>query len=116
MSEPKAMIQLVTDVGATNLRLVPSLALLLHQQTDPAALPSELAQLVDLWGVAAPACDISGALYSLNAPLATYPDAATRLAAFIRLAPEAALVLDSVPGNWDEEYAEVQVLNAITRQ
>lgn len=116
MSEPKAMIQLVTDVEAANLRLVPSLALLLHQQTEPAALPSELAQLVDLWGVAAPACDISGALYSLNAPLATYPDAAARLAPFTQVAPEAALILDSVPRNWNEEYAEAQVLNAITRQ
>jgi hypothetical protein len=116
MSEPAAMIQLITDVEASNLRLAPSLALLLHQQAEPSSLPTELGPLVDLWCVAAPAYDTAGTLYTLNALLATYPDAAARMAAFTRLAPDAALVLDSVPGNWDEEYAESQVLEAIVRQ
>jgi hypothetical protein len=116
LPEAAAMVELVRRVGAPNLRLAPSLALLVHQQADPASLPPDLATLVELWCIALPACDAGGTLYSLHAPLASDPTVATRLGAFTRLAPSAAWLLDSMPTDWSDAYEEVRVLDAIPRE
>lgn len=108
--EPSGMVELAREVGASNLRLAPSLALLRHQQADPHALPDGFAELVDLWCVALPAYDTGGTLYTLNAPLATDPDAAAGLRAFTQLAPDAPLLLDSMPDDWAAAYEEVRHL------
>ncbi len=110
MPEPSAMVALVEEVGLPNLRLAPSLALLLHQQVEPATLPPSLGSMVGLWCVSLPAYDHAGALYSLNAPLATDPDSVRKLTTYLQSIPTAPLLLDSAPANWAHAYEEIRAL------
>jgi len=103
----------IARVAAPNLRWAASTALLLHQKANP----GEVAALVNgkpgLWLAGAPAYDIAGTPWTMNAPLAGNVDPET-LAQLLASAPDAPTLLDGVYADWDGEYLDARVVAAAT--
>ncbi|MDQ1255413.1 MAG: hypothetical protein QG656_2, partial [Candidatus Hydrogenedentes bacterium] len=97
---------LVKRVGAPNMRLAPSTALLTDTQIDVSGLASE----IGAWIVGAPAYDAAGRRWTANAPLAGY-ESLGRLRELLSLAPEVPVLLDAVYPDQDAEYRDARVLD-----
>ncbi|MBN1421244.1 MAG: hypothetical protein JXP34_20895, partial [Planctomycetes bacterium] len=104
--------QLLDRIGAPNLKLAPSLALLSASGTPRAEIEKLLAGRVGLWLVSAPRRDIAGRLWDAHARIHDAPDA-DALVRPISLAPDAPLALDAVLGTRDEEYLEAAALDRL---
>jgi hypothetical protein len=89
-------------VGAANLKLAVSTALLAH---SPPAAQGRLTATLGLWLVAGSRSDVAGNLWDTHAPIhsALKKDA---LAQALALCPNAPLVLDAVYASQDEEYLD----------
>jgi len=94
-------------VGRPELRLAPSVALVLAEGLTPEQAKERLSDRIGLWLAGAPAWDAAGHLWTSSARLAEWPDAvkASDLMASIRDVP---VVLDGVYRSRDEEYADAR--------
>jgi hypothetical protein len=98
-------------VSAPNLGLAPSTAALITANVDPAQ--AKLLQgKVSLWFVSAIERDITGSIWNENVPIQSYPDP-ERLASILSIAPGAAVVLDAVYQDHDEEYLDAICLRKL---
>jgi len=102
---------LIERVGADNLRLAASTALLLHAEKSAGAVRILKARL-GLWLLGAPQVDLVGKLWDIHAPLHR-SEQLPRLAECLALVPEAPVVLDAVLANQDEEYLEAVALERL---
>ncbi len=91
-------------VGASNLKLAPSTALLAGQTPSP-ELAARLKPYLGFWLVAAPERDIMGQLWNAHALISAYPQRET-LARWLAVAPEVPVVLDAVLNSRYEEDQE----------
>ena len=100
--------EFLSRVQASNLRIAPSIGLLTHQRVKPGE--AEIAEeLVSLWLLSGPEADEDGKLWSVNAPAAGRV-AQDAVKDWFHLAPGAAVVLDGVYRDQDEEFADLQLL------
>jgi hypothetical protein len=82
-----------------------------------AGTPPDLQRLRDrigLWLAAAPERDVQGTIWSEQGRLAGR-GVEERVAKLISLAPNVLVALDAVYTDWDEEYADVRCLPALTK-
>ncbi len=111
----ESAIRFIEQVGAENLRLAPSTALLLANNTDPKKLAESAKGKVGLWLVSQSRRDIADRLWDVHAPIAQNPQE-KKLAEYLSISPEAPLVLDAVYRNQDEEYHDSRALGRIVRE
>lgn len=104
--------QWVERVGAPNFFLAPSLALVLHQQADPASLPEAARQRIGLWLLSAPACEPEGVLWTANAPACGLTDRET-VQRWLSVAPAKPVWLDAPYADPGQEYADSQFLREV---
>ncbi len=99
-------------VAAPNLKLAPSLALLLEGSDKPAAAAVMLKDRVGLWLAAGIARDAAGVLWDTYAPVRSLlPAELKRLNAWRALAPSATpIVFDAILRDHDAEYLDARVL------
>ena len=102
---------LIEKVGAGNLRMAASTALLLQGEISPEAAKM-LETKLGLWLLAAPQVDVSGTLWNAHGPLHRLADRA-KLAEWLALAPHAPVVMDAVFANQDEEYLDAIALQRL---
>ncbi len=102
-------VEFMKRVGAANLRLAPSTALLLAGKTGPQQAGTLLKDKVGLWLVSAPRTDIAGMLWDADAPIASY-EKGEALAGILAMAPQVPIVFDVVYKSQDEEYADVRAM------
>ncbi|GMV94836.1 MAG: hypothetical protein AMXMBFR82_46140 [Candidatus Hydrogenedentota bacterium] len=105
----EAIVERIARIGAPNLRWAASTALLLHQNASPAGLTALLNGRPGLWLASAPAYDIAGKPWTMNAPLEGNGDPDT-LAQLLSAAPSAPVLLDAVYNDWDAEYRDARCL------
>ncbi len=103
---------LIGKVGADNLRLAASTALLSRMEKSPEGV-EVLKEWLGLWLLAAPQVDLAGKLWDAHAPLHPFRDTA-KMAEWIALVPEAPIVVDAVLTNEDEEYLEAIALRRLS--
>jgi hypothetical protein len=102
-------VKFVRRVGAGNLRIAASTALLTADFARPGQIAQDLQGLLGLWLAAAPRSDVAGTLWSAHSPIASEP----RVSEFLKAA-SAPVVFDVVYRNQDEEYLDARALG--TRQ
>ena len=105
-------LQLIERVGAANLELAESTALLLDRKVAPDKARDLLEGHVGLWLLGAPGYDVAGRLWNTNAPIAG-KELDDSLASLIAVAPEAPILLDCVYATQDQEYLDARVLARI---
>jgi len=97
----------VERVGAANLRLAPSTALLADAQIEPAAAARVLGARGGFWLAAAPRRDLAGRLWDVHAPVhRAAPADQEALRAYARQAPQLPVILDAILEDADAEYLE----------
>ena len=106
-----ALARLADAIGAPNLKLAPSLALLIDSGTPPAAVAALGARL-GLWLVAAPARDTNGATWTTHAPLAAPAGALEKARPFLDAAPELPMLFDAAYDEPDAEYRDAALTPA----
>ena len=107
----------VERVGAANLRLAPSTALLADAHMEPEAVARILDRRGGFWIAAAPRRDLSGQLWDAHAPVHRAAAAETEAVhGYLRLAPELPVILDAILDDADAEFLEVTALNGSVRR
>ncbi|MBN1346600.1 MAG: hypothetical protein JXQ73_28175 [Phycisphaerae bacterium] len=101
-------------VGAANLKLAPSTALLLSGQA-PKDVISALKDSLGAWMAGGPARDVAGQLWSVSEPLASSPQA-PRLAELLEMTPNVPVIFDAVYKDHDAEYLDVRALKQLAKQ
>jgi len=101
-------------VGAGNLKLAPSTALLLSGQA-PKDVASALKGTLGAWMVGGAARDVAGHLWSVSKPLATSPQV-QQLAEMIAITPDVPVIFDAAYANHDAEYLDVRTLKQLAEQ
>jgi hypothetical protein len=107
-------VQFLNRVGAPNLRLAPSTALLLAAKTGPQQIADALKDRLGLWLVSAPALDVAGKLWNACGPIAG-SDREEELASLLRLNPNAPVLADVPYENQDQEYLDAVALDRILK-
>ena len=106
--------RLLDKVGAPNLRLAVSTALL--ASAEPSAESAQmLKDKLGLWLVAAPRTDIAGKLWDAHAPIHQAMQAGV-VARWLALAPETPRLLDAVYADRDEEYLDAVALRRLVEK
>ena len=105
-------VQFVNRVGAPNLRLAPSTALLLAAKSDPQQVADALKDHLGLWLVNTPEFDVAGRLWNACGPIAG-SNQAEPLAALLRLNPGVPVLADVPYENQDQEYLDAVALDQI---
>ncbi len=105
-------VNFLKRVDAPNLRLAPSTANLLSKNADIKKITDILQNRIGFWLIGAPAYDISGRLWSANAPLTDFKEI-DKLRKILSAAPDAPILFDVNYGSLDEEYLDSQTLNII---
>jgi hypothetical protein len=106
-------LQWLDHVGAPNLKLAVSTALLERQQ--PAAkIAARLKDTLGLWLVAAPRSDAVGKLWDAHAPIHSAPKL-DWLARLLKLSTSTPIVLDALYASPDEEYLDAVGLESVSR-
>ena len=108
----KKAVEFAVQVGSPNLRLAPSIALLLNKKGDLAEVAALLKDKVGLWLVSAPRVDVAGRLWDANAPIRECNDRRA-LAQILALAPLAPMVFDAAYKDRDDEYLDAKFLGDI---
>jgi hypothetical protein len=103
---------LIEKVGAGNLRLAASMALLLRAEKSPETIRI-LKTRLGLWLLAAPQVDLAGKLWDVHAPLHR-SDQCARVAEWLALVPDAPIVFDAVLSDQDEEYLDAVALQRLS--
>lgn len=112
-SRLEGVLDRIDRVGAPNLRWAASTALLLHQKANPGDIAALFQDRPGLWLASAPAYDIAGTIWTMNAQLADNVDLDT-LSQLLGSAPSAPVMLDGVYSDWDAEYHDVRFANTAT--
>lgn len=94
----------IERVGAANLKLAPSTALLVGHTASP-EWGSRLAGRIGFWCVAGPRHDRAGQLWDAHAPVAGSPDG-ERIGGWLRLVAGVPVALDGLLEGVDAEYLE----------
>jgi hypothetical protein len=97
----------VRRVGADNLRIAPSTALLIAAKVEPALAVRDLDGMLGLWLAAAPRVDVAGKLWDAHGSIAGQ----ARVLDYPKAAP-APVVFDAVYANQDEEYLDAREFRA----
>jgi hypothetical protein len=105
------LARFVGRIAAPNLKLAPSVALLLHERVAPEEAGKILEGRVGAWLVSAPGYDVAGDLWSTNATIAGYEG--DGLGKLLAIAPDAPVLLDAVYANLDEEYFDARAMGEI---
>jgi hypothetical protein len=105
-------LQFIQRVGAQNLRLAPSTALLLESNTDLPQLAARLKGRVGLWLMNTPATDVAGRLWNGYGPVAG-SGRAKELAALLESEPDSPMLADVAFSSRDQEYRDAVALDAI---
>jgi len=106
-------LQWLDRVGAPNLKLAASTALLERQQPS-AKIAARLKDTLGLWLVAAPRSDVAGKLWDAHAPIHSAPNL-DWLARLLKLSAPTPTVLDALYESQDEEYLDAVALDRISR-
>jgi hypothetical protein len=108
-------MQFINRVGATNLRLAPSTALLLAAKSNPQQIADAMKDRLGLWLVDTPASDVAGRLWNAYGPIAgsNYEE---ELAALLRLNPNVPVLADVPYENQDQEYLDAVALDRILKK
>ncbi len=102
---------LLREIGAPNLKLAPSIALLARQKQG-SALPSELLPQIGLWLASATAQDFNGKNWSAQMPLCCIEsDAPWR--EWLAATPGIPVALNAVYSNLDDEYRDAFFLDSV---
>lgn len=104
-------VSMLERVGAANLRLAPSTALLPELSTSPEVAKS-LPSRIGLWLVAANRVDVAGKIWDAHAPLSGSLGLA-KTAQWISLLPSIPLLLDGHYRDADEEYLDAIALDGL---
>jgi hypothetical protein len=107
-------IQFVDRVGAPNLRLAPSTALLLAAKSNPAQIGDALKNRLGLWLVNTPEFDVAGKLWNAYGPIAG-SNQEEELAGLLRLNPAVPVLADVPYENQDQEYLDAVALDRILK-
>jgi hypothetical protein len=106
----------VERVGAANLRLAPSTALLADANMEPEAVARILGERGGFWLVAAPRRDLSGHLWDAHAPVHRAATAeAQAVHGYLGLAPQLPVILDAILEDADAEFLEATALRESVR-
>ncbi|MCX5769713.1 MAG: hypothetical protein NTZ09_05510 [Candidatus Hydrogenedentes bacterium] len=104
------ILQLISEVAVPNLRVAPSVALLLEKGADPSNAPADLKEKIGVWLVSGLHRDsIGGAVWSANAPAGGQADP-EQLRAWLCLNPKVPVIFDAVYVNQDDEYKDAKLL------
>jgi hypothetical protein len=108
-------MRFINRVGATNLRLAPSTALLLAAKSNPQQIADAMKDRLGLWLVDTPASDAAGKLWNAYGPIAgsNYEE---ELAALLRLNPNVPVLADVPYENQDQEYLDAIALDRILKK
>jgi hypothetical protein len=107
-------MQFVHRVGATNLRLAPSTALLLDAKSNPQQIADAMKDRLGLWLVDTPASDVAGRLWNGYGPIAGSKNE-EQLTALLRLNPNVPVLADVPYDNQDQEYLDAVTLDRILK-
>lgn len=99
----------VRNAGRDNLRLAPSLALLVQQGFTLFTLPPDIRALTGLWLASSAGVDLNGQVYSATMPLTSNAPA---LRPWLEALRGEALALDAVYPNDDAEYGDAKLIEA----
>jgi hypothetical protein len=105
------MARIAERTGASNLRLAPSLGVML----DLGRKPEEVAAVkekIGLWLVSAPAMDVNGTSWSRQTPLAD-STLGEQAGALLKTAPEVPVLLDAAYVDGDAEYRDAALLSRL---
>ena len=108
------MSALLDKVGASNLRIAASTALLVRADDSAKARPI-LQEKLGLWLVAGARTDAAGALWDAHAPLHKLPDLGP-IAAWLALCPDRPMLLDTLSTTPDEVYLDAVALARLQAQ
>jgi len=104
-------LDFIRAVGAPNLQLAPSAALLLATGKKPHEISDLLRARTALWFVSAPEHDLAGQLWNAHARIAGHPQAAP-LAEFLKQTPDVPIAFDAVYEDKDAEYLDARALES----
>jgi hypothetical protein len=108
-------VQFVNRVGAPNLRLAPSTALLLAAKSDPQQIADALKDRLGLWLVNTPEFDVAGKMWNAYGPIAG-SNQEEELAGLLRLNPAVPVLADVPYENQDQEYLDAVALDHILKR
>ncbi len=95
----------VTNVGAANLYLAPSIAMLTHQKRGPETVSAETQKVIGLWLASAPDYDAGHQPWTYNAPEKTLLNS-TIVSQYASLTPDKPVLFDVAYESPDEEYLD----------
>lgn len=101
-------------MGARNLRLAPSTALLLESRADAQQLAAKLKEHVGWWLLNTPATDVAGRLWNEYGPVAG-SGREKELTALLDIDPDLPMLADVAYSSQDQEYADAVALDVIQR-
>lgn len=101
--------QAVKRIGAANLRLAPSTALLAAFGSEASGLTADVRNRIGLWMVGETAFDQAGRQWSIHKPIADTKNR-QQLLRFLASAPDAPIVFDVLYENPDAEYLDASFL------
>lgn len=104
-------VQMLDRIGATNLRLAPSTALI-SQAGNPAELAKLLPSRVGVWLVASPRTDIAGRMWDAHGPIHSSSES-QRISSFLALSPARPIILDGNYPDQDAEYLDAVALRQL---
>ena len=104
-----AVATMIEKVAAPNLRLAPSIALLIQQDHTPESAKALLENRVGLWLASAAEVDLNGTAWTAQASLHGHV-APEELAPWLDAFPETPLALDGVYEGVDAEYRDIKIL------
>jgi hypothetical protein len=105
-------VALLDRVGATNLKLAPSTALLVVESVKPETAARLLRDKVGFWLASAPRKDHADKLWDVHAPLHASEDA-PRIHSWLKLVLHAPIVLDALYPDADAEYLDAKALSEV---
>jgi hypothetical protein len=105
----EAAAKLVEQVGAPNLKLAPSLALLTGSSAQPAGTLRSWSDKIGLWLVSGARRDLAGQLWDAHAPL-HQAAALEQGRSWLTLTPAVPLALDAHYAGPDEEFLDAVAL------
>jgi hypothetical protein len=103
-------LRLLDRVGAPNLRIAPSTALLIAASVKPENAGHQIKGRAGFWLAAAPRKDSTGHLWDAHGQLHLSADT-TSVLDYLKSAPDLPVILDAVYGDQDEEYGDAAFLN-----
>jgi hypothetical protein len=105
-------VQFINRVGAPNLRLAPSTALLLASKVNPQQIADALKGRLGLWLVNTPMLDVAGKMWNAYGPIAG-SNREEELASLLRLNPDVPILADVPYENQDQEYLDTVALDHV---